>query len=287
VTTLDEPPRTTEPAPPRRWRWWLLGGTVVWLVVLLGAAALSYHRDAPTVREQRTVAEASPVVDRAAGELVAAAWGEDATVEISRRRLVTGCRITPALDGGTLARSVTVRTVAANAPAVLDRIASGLPAGYDAAVRHNDIGGVHRLRADAGEFVAVNGAVTAPGVISLTVQTGCRPHSPGYDPEAGEWSDREHAQGAKAFVIGERATDIEVLDVGIVPCPGGGLYWSQTAAGRAAAPAQLREVVRRLPIRLMVDTPDRIAFSAEGRTVDVRSSEGRLVAAVTTTRGRC
>jgi hypothetical protein len=248
-------------------RRWLIVGTLVWAVALAGAAAWSYHRDAPTVREQRTIAEASPVVDRAAGALVAAAWRDDVTVEILSRRLVNGCRITPALDGATLARSITVRTVAANAPAVLDRIAGGLPAGYGAAVRHNDVGGVHRLRADAGEFVAVNGAITAPGVISLTVQTGCRPPSPGYAPEAGE--DPPAERSAEMMLGGLDAEEIEIESSAVVPCPDGRPAITQRGSGRAEF-AAARDLLLRVPAaRVVADAPSRVAVRAARVSIEV------------------
>ncbi|MGC1214784.1 MAG: hypothetical protein WA890_26440, partial [Micromonospora sp.] len=58
-----------QPAPRRRWLRWLLAATVAWALLLAVLTWFSVHDDPPTVREQRTLAEAGPVVDRAVGEL--------------------------------------------------------------------------------------------------------------------------------------------------------------------------------------------------------------------------
>ncbi|PWU57244.1 hypothetical protein DLE60_24900 [Micromonospora globispora] len=51
------------PAPGRRWLRWLLAATVAWAVLLAVLTWISVRDDPPTVREQRTLAEAGPVVD--------------------------------------------------------------------------------------------------------------------------------------------------------------------------------------------------------------------------------
>ncbi|TBL38290.1 hypothetical protein EYA84_09825, partial [Verrucosispora sp. SN26_14.1] len=51
------------PAPGPRWPRWLIVATVAWAVLLAGLTWRSARNDPPTVREQRTLAEAGPVVD--------------------------------------------------------------------------------------------------------------------------------------------------------------------------------------------------------------------------------
>jgi hypothetical protein len=268
-------------------RRWVIVGAVVWAVVLVGAAAWSFHRGEPTAREQRTIAQASPVVDRATGEVVAAVFDANAVVEISGRRLRAGCRLTPTWAGAELDRSVTIRTTEAEAPALLDRIAGRLPAGYGAAVRHNDLGGVHRLRADAGGFVAINGALTSPGVVSVSVRTGCRPPSPEVDPEAGEeidgpWGKRMIAKGNLVVL---RAEGVEVTDVAVVPCPGGGgVFVSQAATGRGVLPPRAFDRLRQVGA-VVIDEPDHVAFRGPVLSGEVRAVDGLLTS--TGTEARC
>ncbi|MFK3984994.1 hypothetical protein ACI2K4_32060 [Micromonospora sp. NPDC050397] len=149
-----------------------------WVVLLLLVAYVSVRRDAPTVREQRDVAAAMPVLRQALGRLLTGAENS-AVVEIDGPRLEPGCRITPLRDGANLVGSVTLRTAEAEAPALLDRIAEQLPTEYEARVRHRPESGTHTLRADGGEFVAIAGGVTDPGTIRLTAETGCRPNPSG------------------------------------------------------------------------------------------------------------
>jgi hypothetical protein len=263
-------------------RRWVIVGAVAWAVVLAGAAAWSFHKGEPTVREQRTIAQASPVVDRATGEVVAAVFDANAVVEISGRRLRAGCRLTPTWTGAELDRSVTIRTTEAEAPALLDRIAGRLPAGYGAGVRHNDVGGVHRLRADAGEFVAINGALTSPGVVSVSVRTGCRPPSPEFDAETDESAGRLSTAGA---LIALPAEDFQVTDFAVVPCPGGGgVFVSQVATGRGERVPPLRDAAGGKPA-IVIDEPDHLAVRSGSVSADVRAVDGVLTSA--STEARC
>ncbi|MFI6760476.1 hypothetical protein ACIBF5_15200 [Micromonospora sp. NPDC050417] len=175
--TAPPPPPDSRPAPEppagkRRRR--LLGGVAGWAVLLLLVAYVSVRTDAPTVREQRDVVAAMPVVNRALGRLLSGA-GPEVVAEIGGQELEPGCRISPMRDGINLVGILTLRTAEADAPALLDRIAERLPADYHARVRHRPETDTHTLRADAGEFVVISGAVTDPGVVEFTAETGCRP----------------------------------------------------------------------------------------------------------------
>jgi hypothetical protein len=209
-----------------------------WAVALVLAGYLSARNDPPTVREQRSIAQAAPVVDRAAGELVAAA-GPDAVLEVSDRRLTSGCRLTAARPGATLERSVSIRTAAADGPAMVDRLAGRLPAGHQARARHS--GAIHQLRADAGEFVGISGGVTAPGVVTLTVSSGCRPPSPGFAVRVEPPSGRPVDQVPVRILAGLGASAVKPLAGTSVPCPGGGISETARATGRAAAGTDKRD----------------------------------------------
>ncbi|HEY3010586.1 MAG TPA: hypothetical protein VGJ63_21355 [Micromonosporaceae bacterium] len=173
MTTLAEPAQDASPPPPRRGRRWLIAAAAAWALLLAGTAYWSARHDPATVREQRSVGEALPVVERAAGRLAAAA-GPDAVLEIVAPRLTTGCRITSARAGATLEQDVRIFVPPAEAAVQLDRLGDRLPEAYRVRVRH-PAHGDHTLRADAGEFVGIRGGVTGPGIITLTVATGCRP----------------------------------------------------------------------------------------------------------------
>lgn len=163
---------------PRSRRRWVVVGVAGWAVLLLLVAYVSVRRDAPTVREQRDVVAALPVLRQALGRLLTGA-GTGAVVEIDGPHQEPGCRITPMRDGANVVGSVILHTAEAEAPALLDRIAERLPTEYRARVRHRPESGAHTLRADGGEFVAIAGGVTDPGTIRLTAETGCRPNPSG------------------------------------------------------------------------------------------------------------
>lgn len=283
--SLEGAPPTTQPAPPghplSRRAVWLFVAVAVWALLLVVVAYVSVGRDAPTVREQRDLAQAVPVVDRALGELMAAA-GTDVVTTISGAKLATGCRITPLRDGARLERSITIRTTEAYGPALLDRMAQRLPADYRARVRHGKGGTVHSLRADAGEFVAIRGGVTAPGVITLTVATGCRPTGgaelaellPGVpiDDEPGRVLA---ALGTTPVGDGQRAG---------APCPGGGAGYTARAVGRASGPTSLADKLRPLagPSAVVVtDEPDRYAYRSGSLSVVVEVVDGQIRVATT------
>ncbi|GAA2520594.1 hypothetical protein [Pilimelia columellifera] len=160
----------------RRGRLLLSAVAAAWAVVLLGLGYLSARNSPPTAREQRSVAQAAPIVDRAATLVVTAAWA-DAVFAVAPARLVAGCRLTTFVDGARLSRVVTLYTAAERGPDLLRQVAGSLPPSFGARVRGR--GGVaERISADAGEFVAVSGQTLEPGVLRFTIHTGCRPASP-------------------------------------------------------------------------------------------------------------
>ncbi|MCI4062966.1 hypothetical protein MRQ36_10415 [Micromonospora sp. R77] len=147
-----------QPAPGRRWLRWLVAATVLWAVLLAVLAWLSVRDDPPTVREQRSLTQSGPVVDRAVGELLAAA-GDGGAARLLPGDLRPGCRITPMEDGVSLTRAVEVVLPGDDARGLLQRVADRLPASWRAEVETTGDGPV--LRADAGEFVTVQAAPPA------------------------------------------------------------------------------------------------------------------------------
>ncbi|MEV1146666.1 hypothetical protein, partial [Micromonospora sp. NPDC049799] len=167
------PSTGTEPSPrDRRRTRRLVVASVVWAVLLAALTWYSVRTDPPTVREQRSLSDAGPVVDRAIGEL-AGAIGGDSVLALTPPEVERGCRVTPLSDGGILLRRVTVVVPAGEERTLLERVSGRLPADWRAGVRVTAEG--PRLRADAGEFVTVEGEVEREGRVRFTADTGCRP----------------------------------------------------------------------------------------------------------------
>ncbi|KIR62836.1 MULTISPECIES: hypothetical protein [Micromonospora] len=251
-----------EPTPPARRSRWLLVATVAWAVLLGVLTWVSVRDDGPTVREQRSLAQAGPVVDRAVGELVAAAG--DRAVALTPARTEPGCRVTPLLDGATLERGVEILDPAADPRAVLTEVADRLPAGWQAGVRVTGDG--PRLRADAGEFVLVEGRPAGDGRLRLTVRTGCRPVGDGYRTPSAQGGPEADALAAALRALAVPAAPAPELLA--APCPGGDrqartarvtLDPAPAAPATALAPAAGRAV--------LFDTPEGYAYRAGAVTV--------------------
>ncbi len=206
--------------------------TAVWAVLLAVLVWMSVRDDPPTVREQRSIDQAGPVVDRAVGELARAA-GAAGLLELSPARVASGCRVTPFADGARLRREVAVLAPAGTERTVLTGIAERLPADWRAGVGSGRDGPV--LRADAGEFVAVQGRPTGDGRIWLTVDTGCRPVGSGYVPAPSTAGGPEvDAVTAALRALGRSADAAPELVT--APCPGGALArTARSAAGPGPA----------------------------------------------------
>ncbi|TDC33248.1 hypothetical protein E1211_19520 [Micromonospora sp. 15K316] len=226
VQTGYAPPTGPDAAVPGRRRW-LLVATVAWALLLALLAWTSVRDDPPTVREQRTLFEAGPLVDRAVGELAAAAGA--AVLELTPPQVERGCRISPLAEGATLSRGVAVAATEGGERQLLEGIADRLPPEWRAGVRMTPDG--LRLRADAGEFVAVAGRPAGERRFQLTVDTGCRPIGAGYPrsgnaatpgAEATALTDALRALGLPAEAAPELVT---------ARCPGGGV----TRTARSAA----------------------------------------------------
>ncbi|MBY8873036.1 hypothetical protein K7640_14465 [Micromonospora sp. PLK6-60] len=244
-----------ERTPSRRASRWLLVATTAWAVLLGVLVWVSVRDDPPTVREQRSLAQAGPVVDRAVGELLAAV-GDAGAVVLAPDQLTRGCRITPMEDGAELTRGVSVLFAGDDVRGLLDRVAAGLPAGWRAGVRASDRGA--RLRADAGEFVTVEGRPVAPGRVLLTAGTGCRPIGGGYrPPSAGTGPEGEALDGALRALGLPSGSPREVT---AAPCPAGEGTNTRTVRTAGPAPATLAALAPAAAGSVVLDTPEVYAW---------------------------
>lgn len=251
-----------------------------WAVLLLVLAYASVRRDPATVREQRDAGRALPVLDAAVGHLVAAA-GPDAVVEVAAPRVDRGCRVSVVRDGTALTGVVTLRTTADGGPALLEELAGRLPTGYHAEIGPDDEGNSDAvLRADAGEFVAVTGRVTAPGVVELTAASGCRPTPAGFtvggSSPAGP-ADAQTARVTTALGVPSGAPADQV----VAPCPGGGQVRTVRVLGRGT-PGSLHRAGPPAGGTVVVDQPDLYAWRAGRLSVLVRQTDGGYQVTVTT-----
>ncbi|WP_147252462.1 hypothetical protein [Micromonospora endolithica] len=253
--------------------------TVVWALSLLAAAMISAHRSPPTVREQRDLAHADVVVDRAVGELAAAATPLP-VLSISADTVTQGCRISPLREGALLRRTLVLAAPEPQAAEALRAIARRLPPRYRPTIGPDAPGGAPELHADAGGFVAVRGTLNEPGEVTLTLDSGCRPAAP--LPAAAVPDGRDPA--AVAPVLAALGAAPAQPAVAQAPCPGGGAIRTVTARSRTAAPALLADALRPLTAdaSVIVDQPAFYAYQRGSTTVSVRG-DGDTVSVVSTT----
>lgn len=247
-------------------------------MLLLVLTYLSVGRDEPTVREQRSIAQAIPVVNRALGEIIVAA-GPDVVVELSSPRLVEGCRLSLVRDGATLEQDVTFRTVESQERALISRIAQGLPKDYRARSRASK----GTLRADAGEFVGIEGGLTEPGTVKLTATTGCRPGLPADVGELLPEAPRDDEPVRVLAALG--VTDHDPVTRAVVRCPDDdGQVRASRVVGRGAVSKPLDATLRPLagadPVVVMAQT-DRYAYRSGSRSVVVEAVDGEIRVTVT------
>ncbi|SCG75093.1 hypothetical protein [Micromonospora humi] len=268
------PTRPDQVGSGRRRQRWLVVAAVVWAVLLAGLTWWSVRNDPPTVKEQRSLDQAGPVVDRAIGEL-SAAVGAAGVPALLPDRLERDCRVTPLERGTALERGIEVATAGGDARDVLRRVADRLPSEWRAGVSSFD--GEPLLRADAGDFVAVEGRPGGPGRVLLTAATGCRPVGAGYRAPA---ADAAGESAALARALGRWGGATGAVQVLTAPCPGGGT--ARTARAEAAAPADQRLAAAfgagAAPV---VDSVDRYARPGDPAVLAERVDE-RVRVAVTT-----
>jgi hypothetical protein len=251
AVSLPGYPSVAPPAPPgpaKRRRWWLIGIVTAWGLVLALLAVWSVRHDPPTVADQRNLAAAMTVMDRAAEDLIAAADGPDRVVVLGAPTVDLECRITPVRSGSEAIWDMTVYVQADGARNALEEIAAALPADYRAETAGNETSNRIGLHADAGGFVGIDADAQADAqVLTLTVSTGCRPTG------QREGAEENHASAdptsrdlpaALTTALKALGLTLDRYDVGpTVACPDGGTRRMYTSVN-ASAP---KDLGRRLP----------------------------------------
>src|SRR5262245_12522739 len=125
--------RVTIQAGPKPARPWIVAVVVAWTALLAGGIVWAVRRGEPTAREQTTVAQARPVVDRAAAQLATAAGSDGlAVVAISGFERAGTCSVTVVRSGVRYHRVVTAVVQPGTELELLRRVAARLPASYRA-----------------------------------------------------------------------------------------------------------------------------------------------------------
>jgi hypothetical protein len=269
-------PPPAPPVGPRRRRG-LVAVVVAWALALTGLAVWSVRHDPPTVPEQRSIAQALPVLQGATGAMAAAAQGPDRAVLVGALHVVRGCRITPIRKGVEATRGVTVYVQADRARAALEAIAAALPDGYRARVAQSNGGKRLGLEADAGGYVAVD-ADTPPDaqVFTLQASTGCRPAADTSAGSADPGPAAEPAAFAGALTV-LRVTAAPKPAIHSVHCPGDGVASTYTV-DNLAAPGDLGTALQPAlnGATVVRSDPDAWAYRLGGDSVVVTEDGGRL-----------
>jgi hypothetical protein len=190
---------------------------VVWLVIIVGAAAWALAHPTATERDQTTITQARPVVDEAIARVATAVTADGAgVVAVSGFERLNDCDVNVFRSGARYRRVLIAVVPPGSETDVLDRIAAALRPGYPATVRHGES---PRLIADVGTYVLLSGAASGPGELRFQADTGdCRPAG---DPPVADPAAQVPAEIAPAVLarLGLAAT---ATTTAAVPCPGGG-----------------------------------------------------------------
>jgi hypothetical protein len=268
------------PGRPARFPAWAKIVTSVWVAaLLLGAIWYAWHGRA-SVREQTSIGQARPTVDRATADVVAAA-GSGPVVAVGAFERVGSCRITAIRSGATYRREVDLYTSPGTESAMMHAVATGLPSRYRASATST---GHPTLDADAGDYVAINGTVPAPGTVRIDVLTGCRPEAgaPVATPSADPGSIGVQAIEPVIRALGRStATIVTVADLA---CPAGGVLRSVRAAlPSGSSPPSLASTLGNLARTPAASSAKAYAYRSGAVDVVVRSTN-RAVTITATTR---
>ncbi len=261
---------------------WLKIVTVVWIAALaIGGSWYALHGK-PSVREQTTIGQAQPVVDRAIVDVVTAAGGGPVVAVTGFDRIKT-CKITPVRSGAEFRRVVDLYTSPGTESAILHMVSSGLPARYHAQTGSS---GKLTLDADAGDYVAVDGSVPAPGRVRIEAATGCRPGSAATvgEPSPPAGSTPVVAIAPVLGALGRPAASYAT--VADLACPSGGSLRSVAATlPPGSAPASLDTTLRALAATPAQASRTTYAFrSGAVDIVTVTDARSRAVTVTATTR---
>ncbi len=241
MAAVTEPVGSIPPPGKRRRPRVLLWVVVAWGVVVAGVAVWSVGHSPATVPEQRTIGQAMPELQQAAGAAFAAAAGPGRAVVLGELQVASGCRVTPVRRGDSVTRDVTVYVRAGEQGGDIAAIAAALPARYQVELTPSRGGTQFTLHADAGNFIGIDMTATVgDAALTLRVSTGCRPIGDGgvnrADPSAGP---APAALGAALTALDapETATRPGSGGAGVtvqsVRCPAGGTAGTYTIDGVA------------------------------------------------------
>jgi hypothetical protein len=259
-------------------RLWIAVVAAGWGLVLAAGIGWALVHRTPTAREQTTVADAQPVVERATAQVATAASVDGhAVVAITGFDRVGECDVTVVRSGERYQRVVDASVAPGTEQALMERVAARLPAAYGATVH---AGQAPRLTGDAGLWVRLTGSIEGPGRVRFVVDTGaCRPLGNVATLEA-------H--------VGDRSPVQAVLDrLGVTPsrwdafqaaCPGGGSISTVEAVGTegsrsAPLDGTLREIANG---DVVVATPDLYAYRVGTTGVAVRTDPTGVAVTATT-----
>jgi hypothetical protein len=266
---------------PRR-RGWVIALVALWIVVVAALAFWSVGHERATVPEQRDIDQAVPDVQRVAGVLFAASGGPGRAVTLGALAFSKSCRVTPVRDGVVAARDVSIQVRVGEARAVLEGIATALPANYQPHVAIGEGGTRFSLHADAGNFIGIDSDADA-GARALTVRvsSGCRPHGPQAPPSADPSPAQNPPMVLDAVLRALSATG-KSPTARVITCPNGrtaGTY----EVDDIPAPADLPERLRFLGVTDVVrDDDDVRAYRTGSDSVVVVPEEQRLRVSVST-----
>jgi hypothetical protein len=254
---------------------------VVWGVLLAIGMGWALARGGPTAREQTTVADALPVVDRAVARIASAATADgQAVAAISGFDRVGECSVTVVRSGERYQRAVTVVVTPGTEAALIERVGARLPADYQVNVT---TGTVPRMVADAGLWVRLTGSVTGKGQVRFVADTGaCRPlgdlvAATSDQTPAGDPAGVDASRGEAAMVLARLRVSPAQWNTYRAPCPGGGAISTVEAIGAdGVEPGALDEVLRGLGAPV-VATPDAYAYTSGPHQVAVRSDAKHIV----------
>ena len=266
---------------------------VAWALVIAGLAYYSYRTDAATVRDQIPLDRALPAADTAFGTVLARAAGGPGdggprpVITLDPPRVEPGCRVTSARDGAELTRRATVHIAPEDAAPLIERLAAdgALPGGYRIWLGRDRDGTTNSFRVDAGEFIGLRGVVEEPGLLRLSLETGCRPVE-GPLPVAGEPAADPMSAGRAEGVLAALGARGARQQAASVPCPGGGALTSTLVAGLPERAPALSETLTPRAADVLADAERRFVYTAgaDGREgIAVEVADGGEIAVTATT----
>ncbi len=251
----------------------------VWALLLAGFWWWGIRTATPTAREQTTVAQARPYVDEAAARVAVAAGSRpDTVVAIGPFESYGECDVSVFRSGERYRRSVVAVVPPGAEASLMSQVAAGLPASYAATASGGDN---PRLYADAGLFVRLTGAVTAPGEVTFLADTGdCRDGGgvSAIDPSAEAFSTSTPSSVASA-VAGALELAGGPPTSAAVSCVDGG--FASTVAVRAPAYAGDVSVALADRENVVVATERLFAFRGDAGDVAVRARADATLITVT------